>query len=91
MVGLAAGVVTAIFAGRLIGSLLFDVSANDPRTLAVVVLVVATVALVACFVPAAGDGRRSNGGAEVRMRERQRLQNSADSGWMTSKSEVIPR
>ena len=52
MVGLAAGVVTAIFAGRLIGSLLFGVSANDPLTLAAVVLVVATVALVACFVPA---------------------------------------
>lgn len=52
MVGLAAGVVTSIFAGRLIGSLLFDVSANDPLTLAAVVLVVATVALLACFVPA---------------------------------------
>jgi putative ABC transport system permease protein len=52
IVGLAAGVVTAIFAGRLISSLLYDVSANDPLTLAAVVLVVATVALVACFVPA---------------------------------------
>jgi putative ABC transport system permease protein len=52
MVGLAAGVVAALFAGRLIGSLLFDISANDPVTLATVVLVVAAVALVACFVPA---------------------------------------
>ena len=51
-VGLAAGVVTALFAGRLIGSLLFDISANDPVTLATVVLVVAGVGLVACFVPA---------------------------------------
>ena len=52
LVGLAAGVVGALFAGRLIGSLLFDISANDPVTLATVVLVVAAVALVACFVPA---------------------------------------
>jgi predicted permease len=52
IVGLAAGVVAALFAGRLIGSLLFDISANDPVTLATVVIVVAAVALVACFVPA---------------------------------------
>jgi putative ABC transport system permease protein len=52
IVGLAAGVVAALFAGRLISSLLFDISANDPVTLATVVLVVAAVALVACFVPA---------------------------------------
>jgi len=51
VVGLTAGVVTSILAGRLIGSLLFAVSANDPLTLVVVVLVVAAVALVACFVP----------------------------------------
>jgi len=51
IVGLAAGLVAALFAGRLIGSLLFDVSASDPLTLVVVVLVVATVALVACIVP----------------------------------------
>ena len=52
MVGLAAGVVTSIFAGRLIRSLLFGVSANDPLTLAAVTFVVAAVALVACYVPA---------------------------------------
>jgi predicted permease len=52
IVGLAAGLVAALFAGRLIGSLLFDISANDPVTLATVVIVVAAVALVACFVPA---------------------------------------
>jgi predicted permease len=50
--GLGAGVVAALFAGRLIASLLFNISANDPVTLAAVVLVVAAVALVACFVPA---------------------------------------
>ena len=52
IVGLAAGVAAALFAGRLIRSLLFDISANDPVTLATVVLVVAAVALVACYVPA---------------------------------------
>jgi predicted permease len=50
-VGLATGVVAALFAARLIRSLLFDVSANDPLTVVLVVLVVAVVALVACFVP----------------------------------------
>jgi ABC-type antimicrobial peptide transport system permease subunit len=52
ILGLAAGVVAALFAGRLIASLLFDISANDPVTLVTVVLVVAAAALVACFVPA---------------------------------------
>jgi predicted permease len=52
LVGLGVGVVAALFAGRLIGSLLFDISAYDPVTLATVVLVVAAVALAACFVPA---------------------------------------
>jgi len=52
IVGLVAGVVGAIVAGRLIGSLLFGVSANDPLTLAVVTFVVAAVALVACYIPA---------------------------------------
>lgn len=52
LVGLAAGVVAALFACRLFGNLLFDISANDPVTLATVVLVVGAIALVACFVPA---------------------------------------
>jgi putative ABC transport system permease protein len=34
------------------GSLLFDVSATDPATFLVVILVVALVALLACYVPA---------------------------------------
>jgi putative ABC transport system permease protein len=52
IVGLVAGVAAAIFAGRLIGSLLFGVSPNDPLTLAAVTFVVVAVALVACYVPA---------------------------------------
>ena len=51
VVGLAGGLVAALFAGRFIASLLFDVSASNPLTLVVVVLVVAAVALVACVVP----------------------------------------
>jgi putative ABC transport system permease protein len=52
IVGLVAGVITAVFAGRLIGSLLFGVSANDLLTLATVAFVVVAVALVACYIPA---------------------------------------
>lgn len=50
--GLATGVVAAIVAGRLIGSLLFGVSAHDPVTFGTVVLTVAVVAAVACYIPA---------------------------------------
>jgi putative ABC transport system permease protein len=60
IVGLMAGVTAAIFAGRLIGSLLFGVSANDPLTLAASAFVVAAVALVACYIPARHP-RRSHG------------------------------
>jgi putative ABC transport system permease protein len=50
--GLAAGIAAAIFAGRLLQSLLFDVSAFDPLSVFVVVVVVAGVALAACYLPA---------------------------------------
>jgi len=50
--GLAAGVAGAILAGRLISSLLFGVSPHDPATFAIVVLVVVTVATLACYIPA---------------------------------------
>lgn len=52
LVGLAAGVVMAIFAGRLISSLLFGVSAYDPITLLSVGFSVAGVSLLACYIPA---------------------------------------
>lgn len=52
LAGLVAGVVAALFASNLIGSLLFGVSASDPLTLGTVALVVAAVALLACYVPA---------------------------------------
>jgi putative ABC transport system permease protein len=50
--GLAGGVVVAIFAGRLIESLLFGVSAFDPVTTAAVALAVVVIGLGACIVPA---------------------------------------
>ena len=52
IVGLTAGFVAALFVGRLIGSLLFGVRANDPLTFIVVALAVFLVALVACYFPA---------------------------------------
>jgi predicted permease len=50
--GLAAGVVVAIFAGRLIESLLFGVRAFDPLTTAAVVSAVIVIGLAACIIPA---------------------------------------
>jgi predicted permease len=52
IIGLATGVFAAIFAGQLISSLLFGVNAYDPITLGTVALVVTTVAVVACYIPA---------------------------------------
>ncbi len=52
VLGLAAGMLAAIFVGRLISSLLFGVSAYDPLTFGIVALVVATVATVASYIPA---------------------------------------
>jgi len=50
--GLAIGVLGALGLTRLLSSLLFGVSAHDPWTLATVSIVLAAVALAACFVPA---------------------------------------
>jgi predicted permease len=52
VLGLLTGVVAAVFAGRLLSSLLFGVSAHDPATFLIVVLVVAVVATVASYIPA---------------------------------------
>lgn len=52
LAGLAAGIVAAIFAGRLMESLLFGVSAFDPLTTGIVAMVVVAVALAACWIPA---------------------------------------
>ena len=52
VLGLAAGLVAAVLAGRLISGLLFGVTPYDPLTLAIIALVVTCVALLACYIPA---------------------------------------
>ncbi len=50
--GLAIGLIAAVAATRLIKTLLFDVGPNDPTTLCGVALLLAIVALLACWIPA---------------------------------------
>lgn len=52
MTGVALGLAASIVLTRLLSSLLFGVTATDPVTFAVISLVLAGVALAACFVPA---------------------------------------
>jgi predicted permease len=52
VIGSAAGLALSFVLSRLMASLLFGVSAGDPLTLAGVPILLATVALVACYVPA---------------------------------------
>ncbi len=50
--GLAIGLIAAVAATRLIKTLLFGVEANDSMTLCGIALLLAIVALLACWVPA---------------------------------------
>jgi predicted permease len=50
--GIGLGVVAALLVTRLIKTLLFDVSANDPATFAGVALLLALIAMLACWIPA---------------------------------------
>jgi putative ABC transport system permease protein len=50
--GLAAGVVAALSAARLMRSLVFDISTNDPITFAVAGSLLAGIVFVATYVPA---------------------------------------
>ena len=50
--GVAAGFLLTLVASRLASSLLFGISATDPLTYAAVGATLATVALLACYVPA---------------------------------------
>jgi predicted permease len=52
ILGLAVGIPTALAASRLLGSLLYGVSATDPVVFAVVSVTVLTVSTAACYVPA---------------------------------------
>ncbi len=50
--GLAAGIAAALVVGRLLQSLLFQISARDPVTVAAVSLLLLAVAAAACSIPA---------------------------------------
>ena len=52
LVGLALGLVIAFAGMRVLSSLLFGVSAHDPATFAGVSLILATAAILGCYIPA---------------------------------------
>jgi putative ABC transport system permease protein len=52
LAGLAIGAITSVALTRLMSSLLFQVSATDPATFAVVAVLLALTALLACWIPA---------------------------------------
>jgi predicted permease len=51
-IGVVVGLIGALAISRMLQSLLFGLTANDPLTLAMVVAALATVALLACYIPA---------------------------------------
>ena len=51
-IGLVIGVVASLALARLMSSLLFGVGASDPLTYVAVVILLALVALLACYIPA---------------------------------------
>jgi ABC-type antimicrobial peptide transport system permease subunit len=51
-IGMAIGFVLAFALTRLMASILFGVSPTDPATFTMVLLVLATIAMLACYLPA---------------------------------------
>jgi putative ABC transport system permease protein len=52
IVGLVLGLVVAFAAMRVLSSLLFGVNAHDPLIFGGVTLILATAAILACYIPA---------------------------------------
>jgi putative ABC transport system permease protein len=52
VIGIVIGLSAAFALTRLLSSMLFEVSATDPRTFSIVAAVLGGVALLACFIPA---------------------------------------
>jgi putative ABC transport system permease protein len=52
LTGIAIGIVAAFGLTRLMSSLLFSVSASDPATFAAAAILLALVAIIACYIPA---------------------------------------
>ncbi len=50
--GVGVGVIVALVLTRAMGKLLMGVSAADPVTYAIVVILLSAVALLACYIPA---------------------------------------
>jgi putative ABC transport system permease protein len=51
-IGVAIGVAGALALTRLLASMLFGVGSRDPVTIAAVAAILASVALIACYIPA---------------------------------------
>jgi ABC-type antimicrobial peptide transport system permease subunit len=51
LVGTSIGLLASLFESRWLGSLLFNVGATDPATLAIAVVVLLMIAAVACWLP----------------------------------------
>jgi putative ABC transport system permease protein len=52
LIGIAIGLVVAVALTRLLASLLFGVSTTDPATFVIIALLLISVALLACYLPA---------------------------------------
>jgi len=50
--GASRGLAPALFAGRLLSTMLYGVGATDPFSIAAAAIVLSTVALLACHLPA---------------------------------------
>jgi len=50
--GIAIGIIAALALTRLMATLLFEVTPTDPATFAAVAILLAVVALAACYIPA---------------------------------------